>query len=275
MKLGCSSWSYHRQFMNGELDFMKWISICADELKLDCVELLDFHLDQSKTGFKEIKNHIVSSGLDISSVSVSNSFGYADGKKQQEEVEKVKRWTDITLQFGASILRVFAGWPGAAPWDTGSADIRNKKKYWPGMTACMSECVAYAEETGVVLAVENHNHGGFINTMEDVERITGEIDSPWFRLNLDTNGYVKDAYAAIEKTLPLAVQVHAKIACLADDGGDRQIDYGRIFDILKRSGYNGFFSIELGEADGYGSDLDEYTAVSRVAGFMRKMMCGM
>ena len=115
MKLGCSSWSYHRAFEAGKLNIKKWVSLCADELMIDGVELLDFHLNTADIDFKELKNFIVNKGLTISSISVSNNFGYVSDEKLKKEVGKVKKWIDITSLFGASILRVFAGWAGPVP----------------------------------------------------------------------------------------------------------------------------------------------------------------
>ena len=65
MKLGCSTWSYHHAFENNKLTLEKWLYMCADELMLDGVELLDFHLNKPGIDFKKIKNLIVSKGLSI------------------------------------------------------------------------------------------------------------------------------------------------------------------------------------------------------------------
>jgi sugar phosphate isomerase/epimerase len=89
------------------------------------------------------------------------------------------------------------------------------------MIGCTKECVDYAENAGIVLAVENHNHRGLIHTAEDSKRIVAEINSPWFRLNLDTAGYTDDIYTAIEDTLDLAVQVHIKILEPGEDSIDK------------------------------------------------------
>ena len=244
MKLGCSSWSYHRSFEEKKIDAKDFINICADKLKLTGIELLDFHFDPEKIDVKEIKNLIVDKGLTISSVSVSNNFGYKKKKKLKKEIDKVKRWIDITREYGSSILRVFAGWPMCAPWDKGfGKDKYNREEFWNEMIECIKKCVEYGEKAKIVLAVENHNHNGFINSKESAIRIIEEINSPWFRLNLDTAGYITDRYNSIEKTLPLAVQLHIKILKMAKDGSDEELDYEKIFEILKKSTYNGFLSL--------------------------------
>jgi sugar phosphate isomerase/epimerase len=253
MKLGCSTWSYHHAFETGTIDIFKFVDICANDLVLDGVELLDFHLDKAGVDFKELKNYIVRRGLSISCISVSNNFGYLSEEKLRDEVEKVKRWIDITRDFGAPIIRVFAGWEGPAPWDAEFGTERaDKEKIWPGLIWCMKECVVYGEERGILLAVENHNHRGLVHTREDAEKILKEVDSPWFGLNIDTAGYtdhewneVREVdYDAIESTVGKALQVHLKIVSPAKDSIDTFLDYDRIFDILFRSRYRGFVSLE-------------------------------
>jgi len=267
MKLGCSSWSYHRTFEARKLNIEKWISVCADDLMLDGVELLDFHLNNNDIDFKKLKNIIVNKGLTISSISVSNNFGYASDDKLREEVEKVKKWIDITSLFGASILRVFAGWAGPAPWDNNfGSESADRTIVWPKMIQCMKECVDYAERIGIVLAVENHNHRGLIHTTEDSNRIIREINSPWLRLNLDTAGYTEDIYTSIENTLNLAVQVHIKILEPGEDVIDKKLDYDKIFSILNKSTYRGFLSLE------YEGQEDEITTIPKLIKQLKNKM---
>ncbi len=253
MKLGCSTWSYHRAFEGNAIDIFKFIDICADDLELDGVELLDLHLDKAGVDFLTLKNYIVRRGLSISCVSVSNNFGYRSEEKLKGEVEKVKRWIDITKTFGAPIIRVFAGWEGPAPWDEGFGTERaEKERVWPGMVRCMKECVEYGKECGIILALENHNHRGLVHTGEDAEKILKEVDSPWFGLNLDTAGYTEQEwnavqsvdYAAFENTINRALQVHLKIVSPGQDRIDTVLDYDRIFNILVRNSYRGFLSLE-------------------------------
>ena len=36
MKVGCSSWSFHRTFAKKELTFKEWIRLCAEHYRLTC-----------------------------------------------------------------------------------------------------------------------------------------------------------------------------------------------------------------------------------------------
>ena len=43
VKLGCSSWSYHAAFRAGSHRPARWLRLCAEEMELDGVELVDLH----------------------------------------------------------------------------------------------------------------------------------------------------------------------------------------------------------------------------------------
>jgi sugar phosphate isomerase/epimerase len=266
MKLGCSSWSFHRAFNERRITRESFIKKCADEFALDGIELLDSHFPSAKNAdIKKIKKLCIDNGLIISCVSVSNNFGAPRKEERQREVEKVKKWTEIAYKYGASVLRVFAGWLGRAPWEPSSQSQVEiyREKLWPEMIKCMKECSKYAENIGVVLGIENHNHGGFIRKASDVFRIIREVNSDWLRLNLDTGGYI-DNYKSIESTIQLAVHIHAKLYDLDENGADRILDYNRIFDLLNKSRYKGFLSIE------YEGKEDELLSVSRAINFLKR-----
>jgi L-ribulose-5-phosphate 3-epimerase len=134
------------------------------------------------------------------------------------------------------------------------------------MISCMKECVDYAENAGIVLAVENHNHRGLIHTAEDSKRIVREINSSWFKLNLDTAGYTEDIYTAIEDTLDLTVQVHIKILEPEEKVIDKKLDYNRIFGILNKSNYRGFLSLE------YEGEEDELITIPKLIKLLKNKM---
>ncbi len=226
MKLGCSSWSYHRMFEAGALDQPGWLHKCAVELELDGVELLDQHFPRTDLGYlREIKALALDLGLTISAVSVSNNFGWRSAERRAAEVERVRQWIDIAHFLGASLLRVFAGWPEG-----------DREQAWPAMVACVREALVHAEARGVALAVENHNHHSFVQTADDILRLLDEVRSPWLRFLLDTGNFV-DLYDSIERTANRAVFVHAKLYQVDPERGEQKLDYSRIMAALRAAGY--------------------------------------
>ena len=278
MKLGCSSWSYHRAILEDRLDQPTWLRICAEELELDGVELVDLHfLDTSREYLREIKKICIDLQLTISCVSASNDFGVADDDARRSEVNRVKHWIDITSFLGAPVLRVFAGWlpreePTTAAKAGALAGLRRvlsrqaspKRKRWPEMVAALKECADFAGERGVVLGLENHNGRGLVGTAADVERCLKDVGSPWFRLNLDTGDY--GDLESIRRTLPHAVHVHAKLFELDSAGTEQLLDWAGVMEILNAGHYRGFLSIE------YEGDEDPIAAVPRGARYLRRLL---
>lgn len=237
MKLGLCTWSYNRTFSSGKLNLEKLLKVCAGELKIGGIDIISVHLASTdKKYLLKIKKMAADLNITIACLSPSSSFGQPDEKGRQEQVEDVRKWLDIGIILGAPVLRIFAGWP----WPKEDA-----KKLWPYMIECMKKSAKYAEETGITLAVEPHNDGGFLPSSVETIKMVEEVNSPWITVNLDTGNYQdKDNYAAIEKTIKYAPHIHAKIHEITKEGKEMQFDYDKIFAIVKNANYRGFLSVE-------------------------------
>lgn len=278
MKLGCSSWSYHQAFTDGRLDQVRWLRMCAEELELDGVELLDIHFPSVDGAYcRALKKACTDLHLTISCVSVSNDFGVADNEARQQEIEKVKQWVEVASFFGAPVLRVFAGWlpqgEETVPASSGMlGGLRRavgmakepKEQRWPNVIAALAECAAYASERGITLGLENHNGRGIVGTADEVERCLRDVGSPWCRLNLDTGDY--GDLGSIRRTVNSAVHVHAKLYELDGDGVEQRQDWQAIMGILSDARYRGFLSIE------YEGEEDPMTAVPRGVRYLRRLI---
>jgi len=241
MKIGISIWSHHNSLMKGKTSHLKWLKMCGEDLKVDGVELLDFGFQKSfkvkripkEAELKLIKKTCADQKLSIYLVSCGNNFGFIDKKELRRQINYVKKWTDIAFYLGAPVLRFFAGRP--VPEDKREAG-------WKSLIYAVKECVKYAEKKGIVLAVENHNHGGFMRTSADYFRLKRAVKSEYFKLCLDTGNFV-DLYKSIGKTVKEAAVVHAKLYKVGSET-EKQLNYEKIFKMLKKDKYNGFLSIE-------------------------------
>ena len=273
MKLGCSSWSYHRAISEGRLDQRQWLRLCAEELELDGVELLDVHFPELGRDYLiDLKRTCADLQLTISCVSVSNDFGVEGEEGRARELAKVKQWVDIAALFGAPVLRVFSGWwPGdQAPRGGWVSRLRDRlggarrHERWPSLIESLRECAEYAGRQGIVLGLENHNGRGITGTAEEVERCIENVASPWFRLNLDTGDY--GDVQSIRRTLPLAVHIHAKLYELDGEGADQRFDWREVMAVLAEGRYRGFLSIE------YEGEEDALAAMPRGVRHLRRLL---
>jgi len=246
MKVCMSSWSYHPVFQSREMDQIAWVKHCK-ELGLDGVELLDIHFPNlSKEYVTSLKKLITDLGLEVPLCSVSNDFGNPDPNQRLESEKLVERWISIARWFGARMLRVFAGWPGQ---HNPSQYESEKARLWQEMIQSFKRLASKAEEAGVILVLENHNHLGFTRTVDDLFRILNEVGSDWLRICLDTGDYLVDTaevngYPALERAMIYAMVVHAKFYEVDENGRDKKQDYDKIFKILNAARYEGYLSIE-------------------------------
>jgi sugar phosphate isomerase/epimerase len=262
MKLGCSSWSYHQAISEGRLDQLQWLRLCAEELELDGVELLDLHFpDTGLPYLRDLRRRAGELHLTISCVSVSNDFGRTSSEARGAEVEKVRRWLDIAHFLGAPVLRVFAGW-----LPPGEREAERRQSLWPEVVACLRESAAAAADLGVVLGLENHDRRGFVSRPEEIERCLREAASPWLRLCLDT-GDLGDL-PAIQRTVRHAVHVHAKFYELDEQGAEQRLDWPGIMAILREAHYRGFLSIE------YEGEEPAESALPRGVRYLRGLLHG-
>jgi len=265
MKLGLCSWSYHRSLESGKLDFTGLLKVCAKDLKLGGIDIIADHLPKTdKKSLIMYKKMATDLHLTIACFSPGNNFGKPTPEERKKEVQSVKDWLDAAYILGAPVLRIFSGWP----WP-----YEDREKIWPAMVDCIRECEKKAKETGIVLAIEPHNNGGFLSTSKDTLRLIKEINSEWVRINLDTGNYQDtDNYKGIEDTIMYAPHMHAKVHHISDDCKELEFDYDRIFSILKKADYRGFFSLEFEGQDMNHQDemIDTPKAVEMLKRYARK-----
>ncbi len=231
-----------------------FVKTCYD-LELDGVELTAYYFPSVENDYlKRLKRAVFSYGLDLSGVAVGNNFCVADESERTKQVASVLRWVGVASLMGAPCLRVFAG---RAP------EGHSEQEAFSWTIEALKECVGKAEESGVILALENH--GGITAIPEGVFRILDAVSSDWLRVTLDTGNYPADPYGGIAATAPVAVNVHAKIYEVSLEG-ERRLDYRRILSALKAAGYRGYLSIEYEGAE------EPLEAVPRAVGFLKSLL---
>lgn len=256
MKLGCSSQSYDRAFQEKRVELLNWIEYCAQGLGLDGIEIEDKHFPSTAPDFlRTLRQEMAQRGVALSSVTIMNNFGLPTAVERKAQLDYVRQWLGVARELGAPVMRTFAGWPRPE-----ASEAR-----WKDMVECLKQACAAAAKAGVVLGLENHNHGGFVRVAEDALRIFEQVGSEWLRLNLDTGNYL-DGLRSIEKTASRAVHVHAKLYDITPYGSDRRLDYPEILAVLKRANYRGFLSLE------YEGTQDAFEVIPRAVARFRQLL---
>lgn len=253
--LGCSSQSYDDEIGTGRLSLPEWFRLCAEELGLTAVELEDRHIgDPAPARLDALRDAAARFGLEIANIALMNNFGVAEERRRRDEERRTVEWMAASRACGARHLRTFAGWP------EGGREAR-----WPGMIASLRAVSTQAASSGVRLVLENHNHGGFVQTAADVEAIFREVQSPALGLLLDTGNFL-DGAASIADTAGRAWHVHAKFTRVAPDGQDAAVDHHRVLALLRGAKYAGCVSVE------YEGPEPGRTAVPRIVAHLRTVL---
>jgi len=91
-----------------------------------------------------------------------------------------------------------------------------------------------------------------------------EVDSPWLRALMDTGNFIEDTYEQLEAIAPYTVMVHAKTYYGGGEWYTLEIDYDRVFEILRRHGFDGWVSLEYEGREDYDSGVRKsYELLSR------------
>jgi len=234
IKIGCAAYSYRDYLSDGRMSYEDFIEE-AYNIGLDGVEITLYWLPSKEPKYlKNLKRIALSRGLPISCTGISTNFCSPDPLERERMIKAVEEGLSIARELGAPALRVFGGY---APQGYSEEQAIS----WT--IEALSRCVKYAEENGVVIALENH--GGITARADSVIGIVTSVDSPWLRVNLDLGNYKESTYEDIAKTIPYAVHIHGKVSIFEGV----KVDYEKVKKILEEKGYNGFISIEYEEKE--------------------------
>ena len=266
MKLSCSSQSLDALFMGKFMDLKKYIKYSAEELGLKYVELEDKHFESASNEYIDtINTELKKYGVEVCNIAFDCSFGYLSKEENDRELERARQWMKIGKKLGSKNFRVFAGWIGGLDQGIGKngLPIKKEKEAWQAMIGYIRAACDYARELDLDVVIENHNHGGFLSSSEDVLRLFNEVPKDNLSLLLDTGNYV-DGIPGIERTIHLVKKyVHVKINEIKDDGKDNVYDLDTILNIIKKGGFEGFLSIE------YEGNQDVFTYLPKVVNFIK------
>ncbi|MEM9686089.1 MAG: sugar phosphate isomerase/epimerase family protein [Bacteroidota bacterium] len=281
-KLSLAQWSLNKAIRSGEmspLDFaqkaselgfegIEYVSqLYREELKKDTdpqvamQKLLTTLKSNSET--HNIQNLIIM-------VDGEGDLAGIDEEERNQAVENHKKWVDAAQFLGCHSIRVnLFGATDPEQWVTVATDG-------------LSKLSDYAATKNVNVIVENHgylssNAALLVEVMQKVNKPNcGTLpDFGNFCLERE-NGErwgakcVKEypKYQGVEEMMPYAKAVSAKSYDFDAEGNETTIDYKRMLDIIKKSGYEGFIGVEyegerLGEMEGITATRDLLSNIAK------------
>lgn len=251
IKLAVSSYSYWH-FRTEKVPIEKVIDE-ASTLGLAGVDVLHRQMESEELAYlNRLKRYAFLKGVDLISLSIHQDFVTPDEAERQEAIDHTKHCIDLAHQMGIPSIRLNSGrWGTIDSFDALMAN-RGVEEPIAGYTeddafgwciGAIEQCLPYAAEKGVLLALENH--WGLTSTPEGLLRIRKAIDSPWLGILLDTGNFLEDPYDKLAQVAPYADFVQAKTYYGGGEWYTLDLDYKRIVQLLRDANYRGYVSIEF------------------------------
>ena len=218
-------------------------------------------LDWPTKRCKELRSVSDGEGIEIYGVAANNDFSIPMPEHRGCQIAYVKELIRMTSDLGARTLRMFLAWPGVTKHPqlakyTIARDIWKythekftEEEIWTWCREGMAECARYAEDAGVILALQNH--APVIRDYPDVLRMVKEVNSPNLKVSLDAPIMVDKSPENIWK----AAKAVGDLQVLSHFGGEYERDtngkikgaafYTPFIQAMHEIGYSGYLSYEL------------------------------
>jgi sugar phosphate isomerase/epimerase len=236
---------------DGSMLLAEWIDIAV---KLD-VEGLEWY-----AGFLEMRDErnwpvfrkmVEDQGKSIPMMCCSPDFTHPDGVFRAKEIEKQKKWIDMTFAMGGSYCRVLSG------------QRRPELSIDEGIklaAECIITCLPYAAERNITLILENHykddfwEYPEFAQKMDVFCKLVDSIDHPFFGVNYDPS----NTYLAGEDPLDLLKRVSQRVVTM--HASDRYLKEGTLEDLRREESGAAGYAKRLSHGE-IGKGLNDYDAI--------------
>ena len=261
LKISLAEWSLHRAIQSGELTNLDFAHT-AQMLGIHGIEYVSRFFDgrESDGAYLEmLNNNAMSNKVKQLLIMVDDegSLGDSDKQSRTTAVRNHYKWVQAARELGCHSIRVNAN-------GEGSADVVHRH-----VVDGLSRLSEYAAKYDINVIVENHG-GLSSNAAWLMEAING-VNMPNCGTLPDFGNFcirkeqraegeefcaeAYDRYQGIAEMLPRAEAVSAKSYHFDSDGNETTIDFGKMIELVKASGYKGYIGIEyegdvLGEIDG-------------------------
>ncbi len=266
MKVGLSTYSLVRELRDEKmtvLDVIQWIADNGGEHMeivpygfsvVDNVELAD-----------QIKEKAASLGIELSAYSLPANFVQETQEAFEEEVERLKTHVDIVNRLGIKIMRHDVT---AFTLPKEDMTIHYFDKHLSKLVEGSQLVADYAAKFGITTTIENH--GFNVQTSDRVQRIIHAVNRENFKTTLDVGNFLcidEDPLVGVKKNIKYAATVHFKdfyIRPYYENPGDGvwfrtvnenylrgaivghgDLNIREIMKIVKRSGYDGYLTVEF------------------------------
>ena len=251
-EISLAQWSLHKALFSGQLTNLEFPVKAKNDFGISIVEYVSPFFqkkEKERSYLKELKKITEDNGITNHLIMVDGegNLGDTDAAKRKQAVENHHKWIDAAEYLGCKTIRVNAAGRGSAE-EVQQAAIDG-----------LGRLAEYGRKNKINVIVENH--GSYSSNGQWLASVIKAVDNPYcgtlpdfgnFRIS-GTETY--DRYQGVEELLPYAKGLSAKTYDFDMNGNETTIDYKRMLDMVRKSGWTGIIGIEyegnrLGEEEG-------------------------
>lgn len=264
-KISLAEFSFAPELMSGKMSNLDFPARAKNEFGISIIEYVSGFFNNKHTDqvyLKELKKRCDDLGMINNLIMVDGeNIADLDPEKRKKAVESHYAWVDAAKYLGCTSIRVNLGDSSKAM--TGEPDA-------PAEEAAKSaadgyhKLLEYAAGSKMNVIVENH-----FGNSTDIDWLVGvikEVNMPNSGLLPDLGNFCRqrskpetndikgmmstkcikeyDRYEGVRKMMPYARGISAKTHKFDANGNETEIDYIRMFKIIKEAGFSGYVGIE-------------------------------
>ena len=257
IKISLAEWSFHRALEAGKLDHLDFPAKAKKEFGISAVEYVNGFFGGTKMNFKEAAknkaylNELLKRSQDagvfnhLLMCDEEGPLSSTDQKERLQSVDNHKKWIEAAKILGCQTVRVNLH---------GEGNPEDRKK---ASVDALSRLGEFAKPMKINVVVENHgsvtSNGDWLSdVMKQVNRDNvGTLPDfgnfcmshPWGTIQEGCDDKY-DVYKGLQQLLPYAKGVSAKTYDFDGNGTQPLLDYKKLLDIVKTSGFKGYIGIE-------------------------------
>jgi sugar phosphate isomerase/epimerase len=200
------------------------------------------HFDMALEDPKRVAEHIQEAGLQVSALSLFNSF--TDGERLDDQVEEAETYIRLAPLFQTEVLKMTPGSPGSA---------EATEEHWRFLGIALERLLPVAEKVGVCLAFETHMRQ-LTDTLAGAKRLLEMAKTDLVGLTVDFSNlmFAGENMREVVSTLQGHIyNTHLKNGTVGENGSwrfnsldDGLTDYLEVLSLLRDTDYTGYLTIE-------------------------------
>lgn len=267
-EISLAEWSLHKAIYAHQLDHLDFPMLAKREFGIDIVEYVntcflsktnDFKTNGQNTAYlNELKKRCNDYGVrsHLIMCDAEGELATADTAKRKAAIENHQKWIEAAKYLGCSAIRVNAHGNGT-PSEMAQYAIEG-----------IGKVAENAAKLGINVLVENHggnssNAAWLVGVIRQINLLNVGTLPDWINFCVVRNKELPsgceqeyDRYQGMKELLPYAKGISAHSANFDADGHETNLDFKKLLEVVKNSGFRGILGIEFSS-----KDISEYEGI--------------